>query len=98
MLREIPHAVALALVLGAVPAFAQPVPAAAPEDATVARTLEQNRRVLVGQPAQSGVLGGPATEPAASAARNDRAGPAPASGTGFVGLAAGGKPGTRRGG
>jgi hypothetical protein len=81
MLRKVPPAaVALALVLGAAPAFAQS--GAAPEDATAARTLEQNRRVLVWPPAPSEVPRGLPTGPVAPVAGNDRAGPVPAGGAG----------------
>ena len=83
MLRKVPPAaVALALVLGAAPAFAQSgaAPAAAPEDATAARTLEQNRRVVVSQPARSELLRGAAAEPAPPAGRVDEARAAPAAG------------------
>jgi hypothetical protein len=100
MLREIPPAVALALVLGAAPASAQSGPAsaaAAPEDSTAARTLEQNRRVLIGQPAPSEVLRGMAAGPSAPAASVGRAGAAPADAAGRVGLAVGGRPGARSG-
>ncbi len=85
MLREIPPVVALALVLGAAPAFAQPAPApawAAPDGPTAARTLEQNRRVLTWPPAPSEVPRGMATGPVAPVARDDRAGAAPAGGAG----------------
>lgn len=85
MLREIPHVVALALVLGAAPAFAQPSPAsaaAAPEDSTAARTLEQNRRVFSWSPAPSEIRRGMAARPVAPVARDDRAGAAPAGGAG----------------
>jgi hypothetical protein len=83
MLREIPPLVALAFVLGAAPALAQSGPAsaaAAPEDSTAARTLEQNRRIVVGQPARSEVLRGAAAEPASPAARVDEARAAPPAG------------------
>ena len=83
MLREIPPLVALALGLGAAPALAQSGPAraaAAPEDSTAARTLEQNRRVVVGQPTRSEVLRGAAADPAAPAARVDEARDAPPAG------------------
>jgi hypothetical protein len=98
MHRKISPVIALALGLGAAPVLAQsaPAPAAAPEDSTAARTLEQNRRVLIEQPAPSGV-GGTATEPGAPAARVGRAGAAPAVATGRAGLPAGGRPGPRGG-
>ena len=85
---------------GAAPAFAQsaPAPAAAPEDSTAARTLEQNRRVPVWQPAPSEVLRGMAAGPSAPAASVGRAGAAPADAAGRVGLAVGGRPGARSGG
>ena len=83
MLREILPVAALALALGAAPASAQPAPAPAsapPDDSTAARTLEQNRRILVRQPARSEVLRGAAAEPAAPAARVDEARAAPPAG------------------
>jgi hypothetical protein len=100
MLSKVPPAVvALALVLGAAPAFAQPVPApagAAPEGSTAARTLEQNRRVGFWQPAPSETLRGTAAgsaAPTAPAARVNEARAAPPAGR--AGFAAGGKPGAR---
>jgi hypothetical protein len=83
MLREILPVVALALALGAAPALAQCGPASAasaPEDSTAARTLEQNRRVVVGQPARSELLRGAAAEPAPPAGRVDEARAAPPAG------------------
>ena len=76
--RKILPVTAMALCLGAAPALAQlaPAPTAAPEDPTAARTLEQNRRVVIGPPAPSDEAG-------------DRAGAAPTSGAGRVGLVAG---------
>jgi hypothetical protein len=67
---------------------------AAPDGSTAARTLEQNRRVLIGQPAAPEVRG-TAAGPDAPANRG-RAGAAPAGGTGRVDLAAGEKSGARR--
>ncbi|CAA9225690.1 MAG: hypothetical protein AVDCRST_MAG27-593 [uncultured Craurococcus sp.] len=70
MLCKISPIVVLALGLGAAPAFAQSAlaPATAPEGSTAARTLEQNRRVLTGQPAPSEALRSTAAEPEAPAA------------------------------
>ena len=99
MLREIPPAVALAFVLGAAPALAQSGPASAaapPDDSTAARTLEQNRRVLVGQPAQPEIRGA-ADSAVAPAARVDEARAAPPA-AGRAGSAAGGRLGARGGG
>ena len=95
MLRETPTIVALAL--GTASAFAQPAsnPAAAPGDATAARTLEQNRRVLIGQPAPSGSHS-TAAEAGARAALGDRAGGAATGGIGRVDLTAGGRAGARQ--
>ena len=85
MLREVLPVAALALALGAAPASAQPAPAPAsapPDDSTAARTLEQNLRVVMWQPAPSEAPRGMATGPVAPVARNDRAGPAPAGAAG----------------
>ncbi len=100
MPRKISSVSALALGLGAAPASAQsaPAPAAAPEASTAARTLEQNRRVPVWQPAPSEALGGMAAGPSAPAASVGPAGAAPVAGAaGRVGSAVGGRPGARSG-
>ena len=78
MLRKTPLTIFLALGLGAAPAFAQPAPAAAPEDSTAARTLEQNRRVSVGWAAPSEPRSTAASPGAAPSNRNAAAGEKPA--------------------
>ena len=96
MLREIPPVVALVLLLGVAPASAQPAPAPPDGSSTAARTLEQNRRVLVGPPAQPEIRGA-ADSAVAPAARVDEARAAPPA-AGRAGSAAGGRLGARGGG
>jgi hypothetical protein len=95
MSRTILPVAALALGLAAASASAQSAlsPFVPPEGSTAARTLEQNRRVSIGQPRPSEGRGA-AVEPGAPA--RDRTTAAPAIATGRVDLAAGEKPGARR--
>jgi hypothetical protein len=90
MFRIILPVAALALGLGT--ASAQPAfsPVTAPEGSTAARTLEQNRRAVLGRPAAP-EIGTPATGPE-SPPRDPRA----AAATGRLDLAAGGNPGAPR--
>ncbi|MBV1798983.1 hypothetical protein [Siccirubricoccus sp. G192] len=92
MFRSILPVAALALGLGTASAPAQPAfsPVIAPEGSTAARTLEQNRRAVIGRPVASGIRS-PAPGPD-SAPRDPRA----AAAVGRLDLAAGGNPGAPR--
>jgi hypothetical protein len=94
MFRTILPVTALALGLGTASASAQPAfsPPIAPENSAAARTLEQNRRVVIGRPLASEVRS--MTAEPGSPPRDPKAGPAVAAGR--LDLAAGGNPGVPR--
>jgi hypothetical protein len=75
MRRKPLTAAALVLGLAAAPAFAQPSTAGAPEDSTAARTMEQNRRIPIAQPAPPGGQT-PVQEAAATESAGRQAAPA----------------------
>jgi len=88
MFRSILPVAALALGLGTASAPAQPAfsPVIAPEGSTAARTLEQNRRAVLGRPVALEIRG--PTAGSDSPPRDPRA----AAATGRLDLAAGGAP------
>ena len=101
MFRSISLLAALALGLGGAPAVAQPAPTPArtPGDSAAARTLEQNRRVVLERPTSAPAAHGSVVAPGSSAGdriASDRIASTAAVTPGRIGLAAGGNPGVPR--